>query len=124
MRLPRTRRLLQGSEFRSVRSSGQSAAGRFLVLGFLEGHVAEDYRFGFITTKRLGNAVVRNQVRRRLRAIVRSSGQELRAGQGGRVVTVARYNASRATYRELAEDWAGLASKLGIILASSREEEQ
>ncbi len=113
MRLPRSRRLTEGNEFRVVRESGKSRAGRYLVLGVLGDPSARGLRFGFVTSKRVGNAVVRNRVRRRLRAIVREVGEELVGG--GRLVTIARFNAARASYAELAEDWRKVARGLGIL---------
>jgi ribonuclease P protein component len=36
---------------------------------------SEEARFGFTVTKKIGNAVVRNRIRRRLREVVRLSGE-------------------------------------------------
>ena len=74
----------RASEFAMVRAQGSSAAGRFLVLSTLaytgEGAGAKESRFGIITTKRLGHAVVRNLLRRRIREIVRAHGEPLEHG--------------------------------------------
>ena len=68
----------RASEFAMVRAQGSSAAGRFLVLSTLpysgEGAGAKESRFGIITTKRLGHAVVRNLLRRRVRELLRAHG--------------------------------------------------
>ena len=89
-----------------VRAQGSSAAGRFLVLSTLpysgEGAGAKESRFGIITTKRLGHAVVRNLLRRRIREILRAHGEPLR--QGHYVVLIPRHTAATADYSELEKD--------------------
>lgn len=54
-------------------------------------------RYGFVTSKRLGGAVVRNRVRRRLREIAR----ETPAAQGHDIVLSAKTAAARAKFSEL-----------------------
>lgn len=122
MRLPRSRRLTEGNEFRAVRESGESRVGRHLVIGFLEDPSEQGIRFGFITSRRVGKAVVRNRVRRQLRAIVREFGAGLPGDLGGKLVTIARYSASRASYAELAEDWQRALRRLAILPGEGQEE--
>ena len=71
------------------------------------------FRAGFITTKRLGGAVVRNRVRRRLRDVVRTGQGRLRAGVW--IVLVARPAAARAGYQELKDEWLRLAERASIL---------
>ena len=67
----------QWGEFQIVRNGGKSAAGKYLVLGKLEGEIALDRRFGLITSKKAGKAVTRNLLRRRFREIIRKHGDNL-----------------------------------------------
>ena len=71
-------------------------------------------RVGFVTSRRVGGAVVRNQVRRYLREAVRHSRPQLRPGCW--IVVIARNYAARATGRELAAEWLKLAKRAGILL--------
>lgn len=97
----------RASEFVMVRAQGSSAAGRFLVLSTLaytgEGAGAKESRFGIITTRRLGHAVVRNLLRRRIREILRAHGEPLRLGHY--VVLIPRHTAATASYSELEKDF-------------------
>lgn len=68
---------------------------------------------GFVTSRRLGSAVVRNRVRRRLREIVRQHQGELR--QGFWVVVIARSEAANASYHELEHEWLLLAKRASIL---------
>ena len=101
------------AQFERVRIEGRAIRGRRLILGVLENSAEPAWRAGFITSKRIGSAVVRNRVRRRLREIVRLHQHDLRCGFW--LVTIARASASRATYRELEDEWLRLGSRASIL---------
>jgi ribonuclease P protein component len=63
-----------------------------------EGH----NRFGISTGRRLGKAVVRNRVRRRIREALRRTGQAP-TGSGYDILVVARQASVEATYPQLQE---------------------
>lgn len=88
-----------------VRAEGTSTAGRFLVLNTVPAPngTSVPSRFGIITTKRIGNAVMRNRLRRRMREILREHADIL--SHGLYVVLVVRVSAARATYHELEADF-------------------
>ena len=89
-------------EFAYVRTQGSSDAGRYLVLStapMLQGEAEQHSRFGIITTKRTGNAVVRNRLRRQVRELLREQGDSLRRGRY--VVVVVRRGAAGADYETL-----------------------
>lgn len=96
-------------EFAKVRAEGSSTAGRFLVLSSVENSSTEGThspafsRFGIITTRRLGHAVTRNLLRRRIRELLRAHGEPL--SQGRYVVVIPRKPAATASYEELQRDF-------------------
>jgi ribonuclease P protein component len=112
----RARRLTRSSEFIRVKNHGNVQRGRLLMLGFLD--LADDAAFqvGFVTSKRVGGAMTRNRVRRRLREIVRSHQQLVKHGVW--MVLIARPAAATASYRALEDEWLRLA-KRALILAPS-----
>ena len=66
----RRNRLSRSRDFDAVYRSGRSASTRFLVLYWFprpEGELAEAPRLGLAVPKSVGNAVVRNRVKRQLR---------------------------------------------------------
>jgi ribonuclease P protein component len=88
---------LQRQDFVRVQQSGHAQRGRLLVVLSAPG----DARAGFTVSRKVGNAVCRNKVRRRLRDIVR-----LGPGLGPRdYVIIARPAAATAAYRELEQEW-------------------
>ena len=110
---PKTKRLTSPMEFGRVKSEGTSERGRFLVLGVFAREDETGFRVGFVTSKRLGGAVIRNRVRRRLRDLVRTEQGRLRPGFW--FVVVARPAAARATYPELKDEWLRLAERASIL---------
>ena len=83
------------------------------MFGVMMGDDAPFFRGGFITSKRVGGAVVRNRIRRRLREIVRLHQRQLR--QDLWLVTIARSGAARASYQELRDEWLRLAKRASIL---------
>ncbi|MDQ6656075.1 MAG: ribonuclease P protein component [Verrucomicrobiota bacterium] len=114
---PKTRRLTRTAEFLSVKTHGRTHRSALLIVGTLEtAGAAEAFRAGFVTSKRVGGAVVRNRVRRRLREIVRQHQSAVREGVW--VVTIARPAAAQASYAALEDDWLRLAKRASILRAS------
>ena len=90
--------------------------GDTLRIGFLENvEPNAKAQAGFITPKRVGNAVVRNRTRRRLREIFRKHQHEIRDGIW--IVTIASARATRETFRALEDEWLRLARRASIFVA-------
>jgi ribonuclease P protein component len=108
-------RLTRSAEFLRVKTDGQTQRGALMMLGILavKDREASAFRAGFVTPKRLGGAVVRNRIRRRLREIVRRHQRALRSGIW--TVTVARPAAAEASYRALEDEWLRLAKRASIL---------
>jgi ribonuclease P protein component len=115
LRFPRGARLANAGEFRRVKERGRSLGGRFIVLGVLrEADPGRATRIGLITSRRVGGAVVRNRVRRRLREAIRVSRPRLRAGAW--LVVIARHVAAKATAAELCAEWLRLAERASLLV--------
>lgn len=98
--------------FRRLYHKGKSAANRYLVLYCRRNGSAEN-RIGYTVSAKMGKAVVRNRVRRRLREIYR-----LHEGQfcpGWDLVVVVRSAAVDAPYKKLEGAYLTLAGKLELL---------
>ncbi|MBA2431387.1 MAG: ribonuclease P protein component [Chthoniobacterales bacterium] len=109
---PKARRLTRPAEFLQVKTDGHAHRGALLILGVLP-QEESGFRAGFVTSKRVGGAVVRNRVRRRLRDIVRRHQHALHDGVW--IVLVARPAAAGATSRQLEDEWFRLAKRAQIL---------
>lgn len=99
-------------EFRRVYGRGKSLAAANMVLYCRKNHLSEN-RLGITVSAKLGGAVQRNRVRRRLREIYRLHEKSFSCGYD--LVAVARGRGMRASYQALEEDFLYLAGKLGVL---------
>jgi len=111
---PKSRRLTRASEFERVKREGLVRRGNLLTLSATVVENSGLCRVGFITSRRLGSAVIRNRVRRRLREIVRQHQHDLR--QDFWIVLIAKRDAANASYRALEDEWLRLARRASILL--------
>jgi ribonuclease P protein component len=110
---PKSRRLTLSAEFEHVKKNGRAQSGRLIVLGVVSADDATRFRAGFVTSRAVGRAAVRNRVRRRLREIVRKHQREIVSGIW--MVTIARASAARASYQQLDVEWLRLAKRASIL---------
>ena len=73
-------------------------------------------RVGVTVSKKLGGAVVRNRVRRRLREVYRL--HEMQFSPGWDIVVVARSRCVNADFQKLSHAYLSLAEKAGITEAA------
>lgn len=115
--------LKQNQDFRRLYSRGKYAACSTLVIYWRPTRRGQN-RLGITVSTKLGHAVVRNRIRRRIREIYRLHEEELRRGMD--LVVVARSRAPQVDYWKLDRDFCKMAKKLGIWTGkeSNQETEQ
>jgi len=97
--------------FRRLYNRGKSAAMPSLVL-YVRRNGRKENRLGLTVSTKVGKAVVRNKVRRRLREIYRLHQAEL--DRGWDLVAVARSKTPFVPYAVLERDFLRLVDKLGV----------
>ena len=97
--------------FRRLYATSGFANG-YLVL-YAKSNRSATNRVGITVGKKLGHAVVRNRIRRRLREIYRLN--EERFAPGWDIVVVARSRCIHADFRKLTEAYLSLAQKAGVL---------
>lgn len=98
--------------FRRLYRKGRSAANGYLVLYCRKNGTGEN-RVGLTVSSKLGCAVVRNRVRRRLREIYRLNEHLFRPGFD--IVVVARHRSVSAEYRRLEREFLRACAGLALI---------
>ncbi|MEN2738630.1 ribonuclease P protein component [Microbacterium sp. X-17] len=78
--LPKPNRITDGTDYRAVVRRGARCSGANTVVYVLSSDDERAARFGFIVAKNVGNAVRRNAVRRRLKAVCAGALPGVRAG--------------------------------------------
>ena len=111
--LPAEQRLRENRDFRLIYARGRSHADSLAVIYVLRrngdyANAAPGRRIGFVVSKKLGDAVVRNRIKRRLREAVRLHLPDLREGPFD-VIFVGRTGAKGA-------DWSAIQATVGELL--------
>jgi ribonuclease P protein component len=116
-RAPAPIRLKRRAEFLRVASRGRKAAVHGLVLQALARADEGPARIGFTVTKKVGNAVVRNRTRRRLKEAVRLL---LRDGTVAAVdlVVIGRDATRTRPFVELVDDLQRALAKAGVPITT------
>jgi ribonuclease P protein component len=104
--------LKKNSDFRRLYAKGKSAVTPYLVVYTRPNRLGEN-RLGYTVSVKLGHAVVRNRVRRRLREIYRLNAPRLK--QGHDIVIVARSRAVGSEYRKLNAAFLRACESLGLM---------
>jgi len=106
-----TKSLTKNHEFKRLYSKGKSAASKCAVVYCKRNYSAEN-RLGITVSTKLGGAVQRNRIRRRLKEVYRLNEHTLRTGYN--IVIVARTRCSYAGWNELESSVLTLLKKLGL----------
>ena len=106
-------KLRRRAEFLRVAGKGQKVASSGLVLQALTRDDAAPVRVGFTVTKKVGNAVVRNRTKRRLREVARVVLNEAPV-HGVDLVLIGRDSTRRRRFTLLLEDFRRAMTKLGV----------
>ena len=104
--------LKKNSDFRRLYAKGKSAVNPFLVV-YCRRNREGVHRLGYTVSVKLGHAVVRNRVRRRLREIYRLNSPKLKSGWD--IVVVARPRCVDAEYRQLESAFLRACASLGLL---------
>jgi ribonuclease P protein component len=92
-------RIKKNEEFQAVFKKGKSFANRQFVLYFMERKDLAHFRIGLSVGKRLGNAVLRNQVKRYLRQAFLELEQDIRNQYD--IVIIARIPAKDLDFQQV-----------------------
>jgi ribonuclease P protein component len=106
--------LKKNREFKKVYENGKSYATRNLVIYCLNYEKGKKNRYGLSVSKKIGNAVVRNRLKRRLREIIREIEKE-KEFKGYDIIFIARKPVVQIDYHYLKRDVKKLYQKMNII---------
>ena len=108
--------LTKRREFVLVFSRGTSVVGGLVVMKALANELGL-LRYGLVTSRRVGKAVARNRIRRRLRESLR----KLPLKTGWDIVFIARPAAAEAKYADIDKELKRLLSKARLLVENDEE---
>ncbi len=98
--------------FRRLYNKGKSAVSPYLAI-YVRRNGHNGNRLGLTVSTKVGKAVIRNKMRRRLREIYRTNEEKLVSGID--MVIVSRIKAKYATYQQLEQSFLHLCAKLDLL---------
>jgi len=106
-----TTSLKKNYEFKRLYNRGRSVASKYVVV-YCNKNGRDENRLGITVTTKLGGAVQRNRIRRRLKEVYRINESDLRKGYD--IVFVARMRCVEAPWQEIESSVLYLLKKLGL----------
>ena len=116
--MKKTVSLKENHLFRRLYQKGKTAADSRLAL-YVRQNGRKGNRLGLTVSTKLGHAVVRNRIRRRLREVYRLHEDQMVSGRD--VVIVARRRAADSSYAQLERSFVKLAEQLGLLRKEAEE---
>jgi len=104
-------RISRGKEYSYLYKNGRRISGRYIIVFVKENQLAHN-RFGIVTSKKIGNAIIRNRAKRQIREVIRKNLNNLQPGYD--VVVVARYNMKETIFELIEKDFLRLMRKASI----------
>jgi len=111
-------RLKSPREFSSVYKQGKPNFGKYVVVSVLPTD-RSSARVGFAVGKKVGKAVTRNKIKRRLRAIMQDHSQSISPGFD--VIVGAKQKSVTASFTELEKDLCRVLKNSGILTSGLNE---
>ena len=110
--LKRVNRLRKRYQFNYVYKSGEHFSSQHLVV-YVTSSKTKSIKVGFAVTKKIGHAVVRNKIRRRLRELVQKQLPNLK--QNYNIIVVAKESVTEASFEQLGFELNKLLKKANLF---------
>lgn len=108
--LKQENRLKKRKDFAYIYRRGRSFASRRVAINYAKSRNMDELLVGFSVSKKIGNAVVRNRVKRKMREIVRQNLHSIPCGY--RIIFNGRIAIAKSSYSEISDDILYLIRKL------------
>ncbi|HET7657683.1 MAG TPA: ribonuclease P protein component [Bacillales bacterium] len=106
-------RLKKNNEFQFVFQTGASKANRQFVVYYTDQPNNEHFRVGISVSKRVGNAVTRNRIKRHIRELIRL--MESQISDGKDYVIIARKPTADMDYHEMKKSLVHVLKRAGVL---------
>ncbi|KEZ48869.1 MULTISPECIES: ribonuclease P protein component [Metabacillus] len=113
-------RIKKNEDFQKVFKQGKSMANRQFVIYMLNQPEEKEFRLGLSVSKKIGNAVTRNRVKRLVRQVFLEEKDSLKTGMD--YIVIARKPASEMDYHEVKSSLLHLFRKTKILKPGVRRE--
>jgi ribonuclease P protein component len=110
-KFPRSVRVRSRSDYLKIQRSGRKTGGRYFIILSLDNKLP-DSRFGITVSRKTGNAVTRNRVKRRIKELQRLNRDCIIPGKD--IVVIATREAPKTTFEKMKMEYADLIRRAGL----------
>jgi ribonuclease P protein component len=121
-RMKKKNRIKKNEEFQAVFQKGKSSANRQFVLYCLEKPGQPDFRIGLSVSKKIGNAVTRNRIKRMIRQVFTELKEFIDSEKD--FVIIARKPCADMTYEELKSSMLHVMRRSGMRLPGGERKKE
>ncbi len=104
-------RISNSADYNTIYKNGKKVPGRYIIVYILKNDLGYN-RYGLVTSKKVGNAVIRNKVKRQLRSIIKVNMPYLKTSFD--IVLVGRYKIGGTPFDLLEKDFTIVMRKSGL----------
>lgn len=109
--LGKEKRISRSYDYNNVYKNGRKTAGKYII-AFVAPNFMERNRVGFVASKKVGKAVMRNRAKRQLRAIVQNEWSGIKPGYD--LVIIVRKNFPDASFDLIKKDFSIVIRRAGL----------
>ncbi|MDQ0297628.1 ribonuclease P protein component [Salibacterium salarium] len=106
-------KIKKNHEFSRVFEKGKSSANRQFVIYVLNKPEQSHFRAGLTVSKKMGNAVTRNRIKRLLREVIREMSDQLQEGKD--YIVIARKPVTQMNYEEIKKSMKHVMNVAGVL---------
>ena len=108
---PRSVRIRSRADYLKIQRSGRKVGGRYLTILSMDNDLTVS-RFGITVSRKTGNAIKRNRIKRRIRELQRLNQSSIVPGKD--IVVIATREASGAHFKDMKIEYEKLIGKAGL----------
>jgi len=113
---PRSVRVRSRADYLKIQRSGRKVGGRYFIILSMDNNLPAS-RFGITVSRKTGNAVNRNRIRRRIRELQRINRSSVIPGKD--IVVIATREASGAHFKDMQTEYKDLIRRAGLARGRS-----
>lgn len=95
-------RINRAQDYNDIFKNGKKYIGKHIIV-FMKGNNLNNNRFGIVTSKKIGNAVIRNRAKRRIRAVIQQESNKLNNSYD--IVIIGRVNIKNVSFEAIKQDF-------------------
>ena len=109
-------RLKKRKDFKRIYLRGKSYSNRELVVYIFKNPTVDDYRIGISVSKKIGNAVIRNKIKRLIKEVLHNKLKQIKIKRNVDIIIIARKPTINMKYTDFERSIVDLLKKSDLLI--------